>query len=109
MVTELRDLGAVLFCKTSVPHTLMAGETMNNIIEYTWNPKNRYLACGGSSGGEGALLGLKGSPVGLGTDIGGYVSFSYFPLYFISSLLHKNTHHSIPSVYTLPQFILPLW
>jgi amidase len=75
MVTELRDLGAVLFCKTSVPHTLMAGETMNNIIEYTWNPKNRFLACGGSSGGEGALIGLKGSPIGLGTDIGGLVSF----------------------------------
>ena len=77
MVTELRDLGAVLFCKTSVPHTLMAGETMNNIIEYTWNPKNRLLACGGSSGGEGALLGLKGSPVGMGTDIGGLVTFSH--------------------------------
>ncbi|EHK97221.1 putative Acetamidase [Glarea lozoyensis 74030] len=51
----------------------MAGETMNNIIEYTWNPKNRFLACGGSSGGEGALLGLKGSPIGMGTDIGGSI------------------------------------
>ncbi|KAE8445125.1 hypothetical protein EG329_013727 [Mollisiaceae sp. DMI_Dod_QoI] len=73
MVTELRNLGAILYCKTSVPHTLMAGETVNNIIGYTWNPKNRYLACGGSSGGEGALIGLKGSPVGFGTDIGGSI------------------------------------
>ncbi|PSS22276.1 hypothetical protein M430DRAFT_274638 [Amorphotheca resinae ATCC 22711] len=73
MVTELRALGAVLYCKTSVPHTLMAGETVNNIIDYTWNPKNRLLASGGSSGGEGALIGLKGSPVGFGTDIGGSI------------------------------------
>ncbi|EXJ86327.1 hypothetical protein A1O3_03278 [Capronia epimyces CBS 606.96] len=73
MVRELRNLGAVLYCKTSVPHTLMSGETVNNIIGYTWNPKNRYLAAGGSSGGEGALIGLKGSPGGFGTDIGGSI------------------------------------
>ncbi|KAI4107339.1 MAG: hypothetical protein L6R37_001700 [Teloschistes peruensis] len=73
LVKELRDLGAVLYCKTSVPHTLMAGETVNNIIGYTWNPKNRNLSCGGSSGGEGALIGLRGSPVGFGTDIGGSI------------------------------------
>ncbi|KAF2239495.1 amidase [Viridothelium virens] len=73
MVRELRNLGAVLYCKTSVPHTLMAGETANNIIGYTWNPKNRNLACGGSSGGEGALIGLRGSPLGFGTDIGGSI------------------------------------
>jgi amidase len=73
MVIELRNLGAVLYCKTSVPHSLMTGETINNIIGYTWNPKNRHLASGGSSGGEGALIGLKGSPVGFGTDIGGSI------------------------------------
>ncbi|KAL8763517.1 MAG: hypothetical protein Q9184_000729 [Pyrenodesmia sp. 2 TL-2023] len=95
LVKELRDLGAVLYCKTSVPHTLMTGETTNNIIGYvspflnfsefsqmnrltpinhqTWNPKNRNLSCGGSSGGEGALIALRGSPVGFGTDIGGSI------------------------------------
>ena len=73
MVRELRNMGAVLYCKTSVPHTLMTGETVNNIIGYTWNPKNRNLSCGGSSGGEGALIGLKGSSVGFGTDIGGSI------------------------------------
>lgn len=73
MVRELRSLGATLYCKTSVPHTLMCGETVNNIIGYTYNPKNRNLAAGGSSGGEGALIGLRGSPVGFGTDIGGSI------------------------------------
>lgn len=73
MVRELRELGAVLYVKTSVPHTLMCGETVNNVIGYTQNPKNRNLSSGGSSGGEGALIGLRGSPVGFGTDIGGSI------------------------------------
>ena len=73
MVRELRALGAVLYCKTSVPHSLMSGETVNNIIGYTTNPKNRNLSSGGSSGGEGALVGLHGSPLGFGTDIGGSI------------------------------------
>lgn len=73
MVKELRELGAVLYVKTSVPHTLMCGETINNVIGYTQNPKNRNLSCGGSSGGEGALIGLRGSVVGFGTDIGGSI------------------------------------
>lgn len=51
----------------------MSGETVNNILGYTWNPKNRNLSAGGSSGGEGALIGLKGSPIGFGTDIGGSI------------------------------------
>jgi amidase len=51
----------------------VAGETINNIIGYTPNPKNRNLAAGGSSGGEGALISLRGSPVGFGTDIGGSI------------------------------------
>ncbi|KAK4540735.1 hypothetical protein LTR36_008950 [Oleoguttula mirabilis] len=73
MVRELRSLGATLYCKTSVPHTLMCGETVNNIIGYTHNPTNRHLATGGSSGGEGALIALRGSPIGFGTDIGGSI------------------------------------
>lgn len=73
LVRELRALGAVLFCKTSVPTTLMTTETVNNIIGYTWNPQNRLLSSGGSSGGEAALIALRGSPGGFGTDIGGSV------------------------------------
>ena len=73
MVRELRELGAILYVKTSVPHTLMSGETVNNIIGYTLNSANRLLSSGGSSGGEGALIGCHGSPVGFGTDIGGSI------------------------------------
>ncbi|EHK21770.1 uncharacterized protein TRIVIDRAFT_53223 [Trichoderma virens Gv29-8] len=73
MARELRNLGAVFYIKTSVPQTLVSGETFNNFIGYTNNPKNRHLSAGGSSGGEGALIALKGSPVGFGTDIAGSI------------------------------------
>ncbi|KAL4732182.1 hypothetical protein ACLX1H_001190 [Fusarium chlamydosporum] len=71
IVTELLSLGAVLYCKTSLPQTLLFGETKNNLIGETLNPNNQNLSCGGSSGGEAALMALGGSSVGVGTDIGG--------------------------------------
>lgn len=71
IVTELLSLGAVLYCKTSLPQTLLFGETKNNIIGETLNPNNQNTSCGGSSGGEAALMALGGSSVGVGTDIGG--------------------------------------
>ncbi|KAG6888252.1 hypothetical protein C0995_009453 [Termitomyces sp. Mi166 len=76
-------LGAVLYVKTNVPQTLMASircfsmldlvtddiskwlETYNLLFGRTVNPNNRSLTCGGSSGGEGALIGV-------GSDIGGF-------------------------------------
>ncbi|CDR47630.1 CYFA0S35e00342g1_1 [Cyberlindnera fabianii] len=70
-VKTLRSLGAVFYVKTSVPTAMMIGETMNNLYGYTLNPFNRNLTCGGSSGGEGALVAMKGSVFGIGGDIGG--------------------------------------
>jgi amidase len=75
VVRELRAAGAILFCKTSVPHTLHVVDTVNNIIGWTYNPANRNVGCGGSSGGEGALIAMRGSPMGLGTDIGGSIRY----------------------------------
>jgi amidase len=89
IVTELLDLGAVLYCKTSLPQTLMLGETVNNLIGRTLNPNNQNLSCGGSSGGEGALQALRGSVVGLGTDIGGSVRI---PAAFSGIYALKPTH-----------------
>ncbi|KAF5386540.1 hypothetical protein D9757_005888 [Collybiopsis confluens] len=76
LVEILYDCGAVPFVRTNVPQTLMWGETHNHVFGRTVNPYNRYLTAGGSSGGEvpsnpGALVAMKGSPLGVGTDIGG--------------------------------------
>lgn len=51
----------------------MIGQTKNEVFGETFNPHNRSLTSGGSSGGEGALISSFGSPLGVGTDIGGSV------------------------------------
>lgn len=65
--------GAVPLIRTNIPQSLMRCETDNFIFGRTVNPYNRAFTPGGSSGGEGALVGMHGSPLGLGTDIGGSV------------------------------------
>ena len=60
MVDLLFKAGAVFYVKTSVPQSLMLCETLNNIIGRTVNPRNRNWSCGGSSGGEGAMVGFRG-------------------------------------------------
>ncbi|KAB5554879.1 amidase signature domain-containing protein [Coniochaeta sp. 2T2.1] len=70
---ELLSVGAVLYCKTSLPQTVYFGETDNHILGTTYNPHNRNLSCGGSSGGEGTLHALRAGTLGIGTDIGGSV------------------------------------
>ena len=45
-------------------------ETSSNLYGVTLNPYNRKATPGGSSGGEGALLGFRGSCLGVGSDIG---------------------------------------
>lgn len=69
----LLDLGAVLYCKTNLPQTIMTGDSDNNIFGRTLNPHNTALTAGGSTGGEGALIALRGSLLGVGTDIGGSI------------------------------------
>ncbi|KAK4177397.1 amidase signature domain-containing protein [Triangularia setosa] len=71
--TDLLSLGAVLCCKTTLPQTLFCGETINHITGTTVNPNNQLLSCGGSTGGEGTLIALGGSVLGLGTDIGAFL------------------------------------
>lgn len=73
LVDLLLDLGAVLYCKTNVPQTMMALDSFNNVFGRTMNPANQKLTAGGSTGGEGALVAMKGSVLGIGTDIGGSI------------------------------------
>lgn len=73
VVRLLRELGAVFYAKTNVPVAMMMPETMNHVWGTTVNPFNRKLSSGGSSGGEAALIALHGSPVGVGSDIGGSI------------------------------------
>lgn len=73
LAAMLIDLGAVLYCKTNLPQTIMTGDSDNNIFGRTLNPRNKLFTAGGSTGGEGALIALRGSILGVGTDIGGSI------------------------------------
>ncbi|CAF1159749.1 unnamed protein product [Rotaria sordida] len=75
LVDIVLSLGAVLYVKTALPQTIMLPETRSHLLGITLNPLNRELSCGGSSGGEGSLIAMKGSICGLGTDIGGSIRF----------------------------------
>lgn len=67
------DEGAVFYARTTQPQLIMHLETNSNVYGRTVNPHNRNLTPGGSSGGESALLGLRGSIFGVGGDIGGSI------------------------------------
>ncbi|KAH7393467.1 amidase [Cadophora sp. MPI-SDFR-AT-0126] len=73
LVTILKSLGAVLYCKTNVPQTMMTADSDNNVFGRTLNPNNVNLTAGGSTGGEGSLIRLRGSILGVGTDIAGSI------------------------------------
>lgn len=69
MVKILREAGAVFYCKTNQPQAIMHLESTSHYGR-TLNPFNLKLSAGGSTGGEAALLAMKGSIIGVGTDIG---------------------------------------
>ncbi|CAG8976915.1 hypothetical protein HYALB_00011864 [Hymenoscyphus albidus] len=43
LVTLLCNAGAIPYCKTNVPATLMMGESVHNVFGRTVNPRNRHL------------------------------------------------------------------
>ena len=73
LVDILLEQGAVIYCKTNIPQTLGALDSDNNLFGRVLNPRNRNVTAGGSSGGEGALIAMRGSVLGVGTDIGGSI------------------------------------
>lgn len=72
-------------------------ETNNNIYGRTVNPYNKKLTCGGSSGGEGALIACRGSALGVGTDIGGSVRIpaAYCGLYGLKGSVARLPHSGL--------------
>lgn len=69
----LEDMGAVFFVRTNQPQTLMHLDGNNNFIGHSKCPYNLALTSGGSSSGEGAIVAFGGTPLGIGSDIGGSI------------------------------------
>ncbi|XP_045079426.1 fatty-acid amide hydrolase 1-like isoform X2 [Coregonus clupeaformis] len=73
VVEVLKRQGAIPFVKTNVPQGLQNYDCGNPIYGRTLNPHSPQKTPGGSSGGEGALIGGGGSVLGIGSDIGGSI------------------------------------
>ncbi|KAL2064572.1 hypothetical protein VTL71DRAFT_3709 [Oculimacula yallundae] len=108
MVDLLLDAGAVLYCKTNVPQTMMTADSENNIFGKTLNPHKTSLTAGGSTGGEGALVAFRGSLLGIGSDIAGSIRI---PSLCCGTYGFKPTSDRIPfsgqSNFPFPQLQIP--
>lgn len=92
-VARLRASGAIVVGKTNDSQLLITIESDNPVYGRTNNPWNLKRTCGGSSGGEGAIIAAGGSALGLGTDIGGS---SRYPAAFCGIVGFKPTAGRCP-------------
>ncbi|PSN54905.1 hypothetical protein C0J52_01680 [Blattella germanica] len=88
VVNQMKEAGAILIATTNIPEVNMWCETRNNVFGMTLNPYNTTRTVGGSSGGESSLIAVAGSPLGLGTDIGGSIRM---PAFYCGIFGHKPT------------------
>lgn len=93
IVARMKNAGAIPMCTTNVPELGFWFETFNPVYGRTNNPYDLSRTCGGSSGGEGALLGAGATPMGLGSDIGGSIRM---PAFFCGVAGHKPSRHLVP-------------
>ncbi|XP_073500137.1 vitamin D3 hydroxylase-associated protein-like isoform X1 [Phyllobates terribilis] len=73
LIQVLKKQGAIPFVKTNIPQSLINFDCSNSIFGQTLNPHNHKKTCGGSSGGEGALIAGGGAILGVGTDVLGSI------------------------------------
>ncbi|XP_035731808.1 fatty-acid amide hydrolase 2-B-like isoform X2 [Vespa mandarinia] len=87
-VEILRNAGAIPLCVTNTPELCTGFDSYNHLFGRTCNPYDIRYTAGGSSGGEGALIGSGCSLIGLGSDISGSIRI---PALFNGIFGHKPT------------------
>ncbi|MGY2051160.1 amidase [Methylobacterium sp. JK268] len=70
---RLREAGALLFARTTMPDYGMLSSGLSSIHPLSRNPWDRTKTPGGSSAGAGAAAAAGYGPLHLGTDIGGSI------------------------------------
>jgi fatty acid amide hydrolase len=73
LVRRLQRAGAIILGKTNVPQLMIWHECDNPVYGRSNNPWDLDRTCGGSTGGEAAIVAARGSPLGLGNDLGGSI------------------------------------
>ncbi len=93
-VARLRAAGAIPLGVTNISELCMWMESNNRVYGRSNNPYDPRRTVGGSSGGEGAIVGAGGAPFGLGSDVGGSIRM---PAFFNGVFGHKPTGGLIPN------------
>lgn len=96
---RLIGAGAILLGLTNTSELCMWPESGNRVYGLTRNPYDPRRTSGGSSGGEGAAIGAGGSPLGLGSDVGGSIRI---PSAFCGIFGHKPTPGLVPNALIYP-------
>ncbi|CAG9772552.1 unnamed protein product [Ceutorhynchus assimilis] len=91
-VAKLKCAGAIVLLVSNTPELCLSWETFNYITGRTNNPYDPTCTSGGSSGGEGALLGSAASLIGIGSDVAGSIRL---PALFCGVFGHKPTSRII--------------
>ncbi|XP_072315011.1 fatty-acid amide hydrolase 2-B [Eucyclogobius newberryi] len=99
VVALLKRAGAIPLGVTNVPEQCMWIESHNHLYGMTRNPYNLDRISGGSSGGEGSILGGACSVIGVGSDIGGSIRL---PSFFCGIFGHKPTPGIVSNENQLP-------
>jgi fatty acid amide hydrolase 2 len=101
-VKRLRAAGAIPLGVTNLSELGMWMESNNRVYGLTRNAYDGERIAGGSSGGEGAMVGAGAAPFGLGSDIGGSIRM---PAFFNGVFGLKPTGGLVPveGQYPLPE------
>ena len=99
-VARMREAGAIVMGKTNMPELGFSYDCDNLLFGSTHNPWAEDRTPGGSSGGEGAAIAARMSPLGLGNDLGGSIRV---PAHFCGIFGLKPTPGRVPRVGSFPQ------
>ncbi len=100
VASRLRAAGAIVIAKTNVPEYSSSYETDNAIFGCCNNPFDIQRTPGGSTGGEGALLGADASVAGIGLDGGGSIRV---PSHYCGIYGIRPTTGRVPDTGTWPE------
>ena len=78
VTANLKKAGAVILGLTNTPEFSMRGFTDNPLHGQTWNPWDKAITCGGSSGGAAAAVAAGIGCIAHGNDIGGSLRWPAF-------------------------------
>lgn len=98
-VARLRSAGAIPLGVTNTSELCMWMESHNRVYGRTGSAYDPKRTAGGSSGGEGSIVGAGGSPFGLGSDIGGSIRM---PAFFNGVFGHKPSAGLVPGTGQYP-------